>query len=69
MEQGQGYGHSYMPQPPPLAVPVGGVGAPVSGMAQYPPPAQFPYHIPIHRVYRGHQLSLRPRSPLKAQGV
>lgn len=44
MEQGQGYGHSYMPQPPPLAVPVGGVGAPVSGMAQYPPPAQFPYH-------------------------
>lgn len=44
MDQGQGYGHSYMPQPP-LSIPSGGV-AQIPGMQQYAPPPPFPYHAP-----------------------
>ena len=44
MDQGQGYGHSYIPQPP-LAIPSQGV-AQMPGMQQYAPPPPFPYHQP-----------------------
>ncbi|XP_024401408.1 uncharacterized protein [Physcomitrium patens] len=67
MEQGQGYGRSYVPQPP-LPIPPAGL-AQMHGMQQYAPPPPFPYHAPQYPYPAGPARSVAvPPAAVPPQG-
>lgn len=65
MDQGQGYGHTYIPQPP-LSISAGGVPQ-IPGMQQYAaPPPPFSYHAPQYPYLAGPVRSAAIPSPAMA---